>query len=226
MYPYDTRSNWIGDFYFSIGGLFGSFYVGHLADKYGRKKTSLLHCLLYIIGSTINGLSNTYASLLLGRFICGLGAGSALVITSIYINEVSPIETKGLLGSMNQFSINIGILFTQLLSLKWSNDNDWRWLLFMAAFIAVANVIVVSSYLNESPVWLANQGDTTEAFTILHRLRGGSYSVATDEVNSWKLQGRGTTPESDMLLEEGNGNEHNSGTGSSGVLVVTRTKTW
>ena len=44
-------------------------------------------------------------------------------------------------------------LFTQLLSLKWSNDNDWRWLLFMAAFIAVANVIVVSSYLNESPVW-------------------------------------------------------------------------
>ena len=38
---------------FSIGGLFGSFYVGHLADKYGRKKTSLLHCLLYIIGSTI-----------------------------------------------------------------------------------------------------------------------------------------------------------------------------
>lgn len=202
---------------FSIGGLFGSFYVGHLADKYGRKKTSLLHCLLYIIGSTINGLSNTYASLLLGRFICGLGAGSALVITSIYINEVSPIETKGLLGSMNQFSINIGILFTQLLSLKWSNDNDWRWLLFMAAFIAVANVIVVSSYLNESPVWLANQGDTAEAFTILHRLRGGSYSVATDEVNSWKLQGRGTTPESDMLLEEGNGNEHNSGTGSSGA---------
>lgn len=141
---------------FSIGGLFGSFYVGHLADKYGRKKTSLLHCLLYIIGSTINSLSNTYASLLLGRFICGLGAGSALVITSIYINEVSPIETKGLLGSMNQFSINIGILFTQLLSLNWSNDNDWRWLLFMAAFIAVANVIVVSSYLNESPVWLAN----------------------------------------------------------------------
>ncbi|EMG48608.1 Glucose transporter of the major facilitator superfamily, putative [Candida maltosa Xu316] len=194
---------------FSIGGLVGSFYVGHLADKHGRKKTSLLHCLLYIIGSSINGLSNTYVSLLIGRFICGLGAGSALVITSIYINEVSPIETKGLLGSMNQLSINIGILFTQLLSLKWSNDNDWRWLLFMGSFLAIANLVVVLVYLTESPVWLANQGDNTQAFTVLHRLRGGSYTVATDEVNSWKNQNnnsdRNGTPESETLLEEGNG---------------------
>ncbi|RCK59510.1 hypothetical protein Cantr_07852 [Candida viswanathii] len=191
---------------FSIGGLFGSFYIGHLADKYGRRKSSLLHCFLYIIGSSINGLSNNYATLLLGRFISGLGAGSALVITSIYINEVSPVTTKGLLGSMNQLSINIGILFTQLLSLKWSNNNDWRWLLFMAAFIAVANLVVVLTYLSESPVWLANQGDSTQAFTVLHRLRGGSYSVATDEVNSWKSQGgRSSTPESETLLEEGSG---------------------
>ena len=96
----------------------------------------------------------------------------------------------------------------------------------MAAFIAVANVIVVSSYLNESPVWLANQGDTAEAFTILHRLRGGSYSVATDEVNSWKLQGRGTTPESDMLLEEGNETNIIQEPVVVVLLVVTRTKTW
>ncbi|EER36056.1 conserved hypothetical protein [Candida tropicalis MYA-3404] len=191
---------------FSIGGLFGSFYIGHLADKYGRRKSSLLHCFLYIIGSTINGLSNNYGTLLLGRFISGLGAGSALVITSIYINEVSPVETKGLLGSMNQFSINIGILLTQLLSLKWSNNNDWRWLLFMASFIAVINLIVVLIHLHESPVWLANQGNSTQAFTVLHRLRGGSYSVATDEVNSWKSNGSfaNGTPESETLLEEGN----------------------
>lgn len=202
---------------FSIGGLFGSFYIGHLADKYGRRKSSLLHCFLYIIGSTINGLSNNYGTLLLGRFISGLGAGSALVITSIYINEVSPVETKGLLGSMNQFSINIGILLTQLLSLKWSNNNDWRWLLFMASFIAVINLIVVLIHLHESPVWLANQGNSTQAFTVLHRLRGGSYSVATDEVNSWKSNGSfaNGTPESETLLEEGNRDGIATGAGVS-----------
>lgn len=202
---------------FSIGGLFGSFYIGHLADKYGRRRSSVLHCLLYIIGSSINGLSNSYGILLLGRFISGLGAGSALVITSIYINEVSPIETKGLLGSMNQLSINIGILFTQLLSLKWSNNNDWRWLLFMASFIAIVNLVVVLVHLQESPVWLASHGDNTQAFTVLHRLRGGSYSVATNEVNSWKSHNglANGTPENETLLEEGNGESIPTTTGTS-----------
>lgn len=83
---------------FSIGGLFGSFYVGHLADKYGRKKTSLLHCLLYIIGSTINGLSNTYASLLLGRFICGLGPDQLWLLLLSILTKFLQLRQKGYWG--------------------------------------------------------------------------------------------------------------------------------
>lgn len=198
---------------FSIGGLIGSFYVGTIADKIGRKKTSLLHCVLYVIGSTINGFSNGLGQLLVGRFVVGLAAGSAIVITSLYINEVSPVNCKGLLGSMNQVSINCGILLTQLLALSWSNDNQWRLLLFMAAILGVINFIALLFYVHESPVWLANHGANTEAFTVLHRIRGGSYSLATDEVNSWKHvasstnsnvtanQSTSPSPESDSLLE-------------------------
>ncbi|EGW34359.1 uncharacterized protein SPAPADRAFT_59778 [Spathaspora passalidarum NRRL Y-27907] len=191
---------------FTIGGLFGSFYVGHLADKFGRKNTSLLHCFIYFIGSFINGMSNSFAWLLIGRFIVGLAAGSALVITSLYINEVAPVNAKGLLGSMNQVSINCGILFTQLLSLKWANDNQWRYLLFMASALGFVNLVLLYVYGLESPVWLANNGRSTEAFTVLHRIRGGSYSVATDEVNSWKNNHRGNITETDSGLENGPGN--------------------
>ncbi|KAI5967735.1 ERT1 [Candida margitis] len=187
---------------FSIGGLVGSFYVGHLADKYGRKLTSYLHCAMYLIGSILNGLANTFYALVFGRFICGLGAGSALVITSLYINEVSPTHTKGLLGSMNQVSINVGILFTQLLSLKWSNDNDWRWLLITAGVIAAINVIVLTIWVDESPMWLVNQGNHDQAYMVLHRLRGGSYSGVTAEVNSWKTNDE-SVEESNSLMENG-----------------------
>ncbi|KAI5950927.1 hypothetical protein KGF54_004001 [Candida jiufengensis] len=191
---------------FSIGGLIGSFYVGYLADKYGRKFTGYLHCLMYIIGSMINGLSNTYISLLIGRFVCGLGAGSALVITSLYINEVSPINSKGLLGSMNQVSINVGILFTQLLSLKWSNDNDWRWLLIMGGIIAMINIVVLALLVHESPMWLANQGSKDQAFFVLHKLRGGNYSFVSEEVNSWKTT---SSEETEGFMENGDLGEVN-----------------
>ncbi|KAK6462437.1 general substrate transporter [Scheffersomyces coipomensis] len=184
---------------FSIGGLIGSLYIGAVADSIGRKKASLLHCVFFFFGSTINGLSNDYFALLFGRFVCGLGAGAAIVITSLLINEISPANSKGLLGSMNQFSINIGILFTQLLSLKWSTDNSWRLLLFMGSIISVVNFLFVILYVEESPVWLLHNGHSTKAFTVLHRLRGGSYSDSTNEVNSWKHD---ATDGSDGLLNE------------------------
>lgn len=197
---------------FSIGGLLGSFYVGTLADKIGRKKTSLLHCVLYFIGSTLNGLSNSYFSLLVGRFIAGVGAGSALVMTSLLINELSPSQTKGLLGSMNQVSVNLGILFTQVLSLKWCDNNNWRLLLLMASLVSVVNFGLILAYLIESPMWLLNNGYSTKAFTVLHKLRGGNYVDSQNEVNSWKPQRDGSDDSQEDIGLLSQNSESSSGT--------------
>lgn len=185
---------------FSIGGLLGSFYVGRIADKLGRKKTTLIHSVFFLIGSTVNAISNNYYTLVLGRFLAGLGAGSAIVITAIFINETSPASYKGFLGSMNQVSINVGILFTQILSLKWSNNNSWRWLLLMGSFIAITNFILIVAYLEESPLWLLNNGFTSQAYRVLHKFRGGEYIHARNEVNSWKKRKATETPEDEELL--------------------------
>lgn len=191
---------------FSIGGLVGSFYVGTVADSIGRKKTALLHNVVFFVGSALNGVSNSYYVLLSGRFIAGIGAGSALVVTSLVINEIAPAPYKGFLGSMNQVSVNIGILLTQILALWWGNDNDWRLLLFMGAVIAAVNFVLVLLYVEESPLWLLNSGFSAKAFTTLHRLRGGDYASARLEVNSWKSDSlsntSNATPEQDSLLQE------------------------
>ncbi|CCE88518.1 Piso0_002028 [Millerozyma farinosa CBS 7064] len=170
---------------FSIGGLLGSFSVSNIADKYGRKTTSLLHCVFFFLGSTLNGLGNTYQSLLVGRFVAGLGAGFALVASPIFINEIAPKEYKGLLGTMSQLSTNVGILFTQLLSLSWSNNNQWRLLLLMGSALACINFACLLCYVDESPVWLSSKGLKHDAFKVLHGLRGGEYSTSMNEVRSW-----------------------------------------
>lgn len=189
---------------FSIGGLFGSCYVGTIADTIGRRKTALLHCIIYFLGSSLNALSNSVTALTIGRFVAGVGAGSALVVTSLVINEISPNSKKGLLGLMNQVSINIGILFTQLLALGWNNINDWRFLLLTAAGIALLNFVLILAYVDESPVWLVNNGSPNLAFTVLHKLRGGEYGTARNEVNSWKLDDSGldSAPKGGVTLRE------------------------
>lgn len=200
---------------FSIGGLVGSFYVGTVADRIGRQKTALLHNVVFFVGSILNGLSNTYYELLLGRFVAGIGAGSAIVVTSLVINEIAPPQYKGFLGSMNQVAVNVGILFTQLLALFWCNDNDWRYLLFMGAVIAAVNFIIILLHVEELPMWLLNNGLNTQAFTVLHRLRGGEYTTARTEVNSWKI-GSSVVEEGALLAEE----ETLPSTSNSGAVTL------
>lgn len=185
---------------FSIGGLVGSFYVGTIADRIGRKKTALIHSMLFFIGSIMNTIANSFLLLLIGRFIAGLGAGSAIVITSLVINEIAPSRYKGFLGSMNQVSINIGILLTQVLALWLCTDNSWRYLLFTGSIIAAINFFTILWYMDESPVWLYNNGMAIEAFKVLHSIRGGDYSDSRNEVNTWKA---GSVEELESLLSEG-----------------------
>lgn len=184
---------------FSIGGLLGSFYVGTIADKIGRKKTALIHNVLFFVGSFFNTIANSFWTLLLGRFIAGIGAGSAIVITSLMINEIASPQYKGFLGSMNQVSINIGILLTQVLALWLCTDNSWRYLLLTGSVIALVNIGTIYLYMDESPVWLYNNGMAVDAFKVLHSLRGGEYSDSRNEVNNWKT---GRDSEEESLLAE------------------------
>lgn len=197
---------------FSIGGLLGSLNLGPVADRIGRKRASLINSSLYLVGSMLNGSSNNYTSLLIGRFIAGLGAGGALVITSLFINEISPSEYKGSLGSMNQASVNVGILLTQILALFWANNNNWRLLLFTGAFLAICNFLLTIFHVEESPVWLLNKGHHSKAFRVLHSLRGGEYIHSRNEVLSW--QGSSNASEEDEGLLNSGSEENNGATGS------------
>lgn len=204
---------------FSIGGLIGSFYIGSFADKLGRKKTSLIHCSIYFLGSMLNGLSNSYYTLLVGRFIAGLGAGAALVTTPIFINEIAPSDYRGFLGSMNQVSVNIGILFTQLLALVWCDDNNWRLLLIMGAVIALVNFLLIAVYVDESPMWLLNKGFSGRAATVLHKLRGGDYVQSRNEVHRWRNPGESSSVENDTLLDTADSDVNEETTPSSDSSV-------
>lgn len=209
---------------FSLGGLLGSFLVGGIADKIGRKRTGLLHCCIYFVGSTLIGIANSYFAILIGRFIAGLGAGAALAIGPVYINEIAPKNVKGFLGSMNQVSVNIGILITQFLALVWCDNNNWRLLLLTGSVLAIVNFVAILSYVDESPMWLLNNGFTSQAYQVLHDIRGGEYIHAREEVNLWKAHGtRAGGSESDDLLEEEDAEEQEGATpGSTAVAYVSQ----
>ncbi|GME94378.1 unnamed protein product [Ambrosiozyma monospora] len=127
--------------------------------------------------------------MLTGRFVSGVGAGFAIVFVPLYINQISPVQLRGFFGSLCQVSVNAGILLTQVLAIRWANDENWRLILSTAAVLGLITLVLVIVVLDESPNWLIlNKHDEAAGFSILMKLRNNDRSACEMEIELWKQE--------------------------------------
>ena len=67
---------------------------GKIGDLYGRKKILLLAISLFLVGSTLCGLSNSMLTLVLARVFQGLGAGGLFPLITATIAEIIPLKDR------------------------------------------------------------------------------------------------------------------------------------
>lgn len=172
---------------FTIGGLIASIIIGSntFSTTIGRKMNCLLNTGLFMLGSGLMTIANTENILNIGRLLAGLAAGSSVVISPILISELAPCNHRGFLGSFLQLSISMGILSSQVFSIFFANDQQWRFIFLIATVIAIAQFIFLFTIV-ESPKWLiTSKNDTTNATTILSSLRSDQQTVK-HEINHWR----------------------------------------
>ncbi|EPS45232.1 hypothetical protein H072_752 [Dactylellina haptotyla CBS 200.50] len=156
---------------FSAGGLVGAVTAGSIADAYGRKKAALFNSAGFIIGPAFMAMATDVTTLSIGRVICGLSAGSSVVIAPLYIHNVAPTEYAGFFGASTQVIINCGILVAQFLGLFLSTVPYWRLILAIGGFVGLAQCALLP-FCVESPKWLASAGKKDLARKNLAKLRG------------------------------------------------------
>ena len=69
-----------------------------------------------MVGCTLTLVKNKPV-VVIGRFIQGLSAGTFSVFVPSFINEITPTELKGPIGSSTQLFITLGILISYLLGI-------------------------------------------------------------------------------------------------------------
>ena len=79
----------------SGGALVGAVIAGMIADKYGRKLPIWLACIVFVIGTTLQTAAFHLPKFAIGRFVVGLGVGSAAMIVPLYISELAPAKFRG-----------------------------------------------------------------------------------------------------------------------------------
>lgn len=160
-----------------LGALIGSIVSGKIADTLGRKKSIVLSALLFFIGAVLSAIAMVYSTLLLGRFLTGVGVGIVSTANPLFLGEVSSAKRRGIYVSSHQFAITLGILFAYLFGYYFTLEEEWR-LMFAIVAIPAFLQLAFSPWIVESPRWLIAQSKLHEAKKILIKLELSEFEQA------------------------------------------------
>lgn len=148
------------------GMLVGAFLSGPIADRVGRKAVFQWTMLIFSICSLLCALSWDFYSLVVFRFLVGIGLGGETPVVTSLLGEFVPARDRGKVqGLINSFWA-IGWLAAAAISYFIIPTAGWRWA-FVAGALPAFYIWVVRRHLPESPRWLVLQGRTKEAEQIL-----------------------------------------------------------
>ncbi|XP_037650020.1 solute carrier family 2, facilitated glucose transporter member 3a isoform X1 [Sebastes umbrosus] len=169
---------------FSVGGMVGSFSVGVMANRFGRRRSMFLVNVLAVIGGLLMGFSticNSYEMVIAGRLVIGLFCGLFTGLTPMYVGEVSPTPLRGAFGTLHQLGVVVGILIAQVFGLEALLGSAKLWPLLLSLTVAPAVLqCILLPFCPESPRFLLiNLKQEEQARKALVRLRG-SEDVSKD----------------------------------------------
>lgn len=161
----------------ALGAMIGCVIAGSSAEKYGRRYSLLIAGVLFTVSSFGMAASNGLGVFIFSRFIAGVGVGMASMLSPLYIAEIAPSHVRGRMVAINQLTIVIGILITNLVnySLRNVGADAWRWMFGLGAVPSTLFIVGVL-WLPESPRWLMQNGKGEAALKILTKIGGLQYA--------------------------------------------------
>jgi MFS transporter, putative metabolite:H+ symporter len=182
----------------TFAGLFvGTFFLGFLADRFGRRSIFTYALLGYTAATVAMACQTSSDGVLLWRFIAGIGIGVEIITIDAYITELVPSWMRGRAFAVNQAVMFIAVpivaaLAWWLVPLSPFGVDGWRWVVLIGAAASMI-IWVLRLYVPESPLWLARHGRGEEAIKILATLEAKAGTPARTAKTPDAMPTRATT---------------------------------
>ncbi|HEX7458519.1 MAG TPA: sugar porter family MFS transporter [Ginsengibacter sp.] len=161
----------------ALGAIIGCLIAGFVSDKYGRRPGLISAAAIFAISSLAMAFSPSRDIFIAARFCAGTGVGMASMLSPMYIAEISPAHVRGRMVAINQLTIVLGILITNLINYTLRNygEDAWRWM-FGLGFVPSALFFIGALWLPESPRWLIKTGKEAGANIILSKIGDAGFA--------------------------------------------------
>ncbi|OGV45041.1 MAG: hypothetical protein A2017_05835 [Lentisphaerae bacterium GWF2_44_16] len=156
-----------------LGAVLGSVITGYMTDRFGRKTFYLGDMAFCIVAALLTGCAWSIESLIVFRFILGIGIGADYPLSASYISEFMPSRVRGrmivagfsfqALGMFMAALAGVAVIF-----LFPASGFAWR-LMLMISVLPAGLVLIFRLNIPESPRWLLSKGRSKKAAHILHR---------------------------------------------------------
>ena len=175
-----TTLSWVASVGF-IGMALGASLGGLLADRVGRRQVFALTLLVYGAATGAAALSWSVGSLLVFRFVIGLGLGAELPVAATLVSEYAPARIRGRVVVLLESFWAVGWLLAALVGyvVVPGSADGWRWAFALGAVPAVY-AIVVRLRLPESVRFLERRGRVREAEDAVRRFEAAAGVPAPD----------------------------------------------
>jgi MFS transporter, SP family, arabinose:H+ symporter len=167
------------------GTVISSMLSGVPGDKLGARDTLRIAAILYVLSAVGCALAWNLPSLLIFRFIGGLGIGCSSVLGPVYIAEIAPAKWRGRLVGLFQINVVLGILLAYfsnaLIGTMALGAFEWRWKLGVSGIPALFFLIMLFG-IPRSPRWLVARGQIEEARQVLKMTGVEDYEEELQEI--------------------------------------------
>ncbi len=183
-----------------IGCFFGSLAAGWTSRAFGRRGGMMIAAVIFFVSSILSGYPETGLARIGGmgvnaltpfmvyRFFGGIAIGMASLISPMYIGEIAPAKSRGMLVTFQQLAIVGGILLVAIVNLyisrigggndTWIDATGWRYMLASCALPA-GLFFLAAFIMPDTPRWYVMKGKEDKAIALLTSLDGEAEAAAT-----------------------------------------------
>ena len=148
---------------FLYGWGIGGLMFGVVSDRIGRVKSLTLATGLYGIATLLTVFVSHWYMLIGCRFVAGMGIGGVLLISTVYLSEIWPSNSRPVVLGILAVAFPIGIVTTGGINILFEHWRDAFWV----GLIPVTTALVMSKWLPESEAWKSAQETNANHITYL-----------------------------------------------------------